>query len=174
MVDHFADGVQRLLWGIYIDDLVIHSQTWAEHLQHLWEVLNQLQRANLTLKVGRCQFRRGEVHYLRHVVGGGKVRPDPNKLKAVAEYPHPRVKKDVRAFLGLVGNYRHFVPQFADVAAPLKDLTKRKIPYQVQWTSDCQEAFMKGSIQGVPGELKVYYTYLRSRQTINLWPGCTG
>ena len=142
MIDHLLTGCEDYSGG-YIDDLVIHSQTWEEHLQHLWEVLNLLQRADLTLKVGKCQFGRGEVHYLGHVVGGGKVRPDPSKLKAVAEYPHPRVKKDVRAFLGLVGYYRRFVPQFADVAAPLTDLTKKNMPDNVQWTSDCEEAFQE-------------------------------
>lgn len=59
MIDHLLTGCENYSGG-YIDDLVIHSQTWAEHLQHLWEVLNIMQRANLTLKVGKCQIGREE------------------------------------------------------------------------------------------------------------------
>ncbi|XP_064389549.1 uncharacterized protein LOC135337548 [Halichondria panicea] len=128
--------------GCYIDDLVVYSKSWEEHLQHLQVVLERLQAAKLTLKPRKCQFGRREVRYLGHVIGGGKVRPDPQKLQAVAEYPRPQTKKDVRAFLGLVGYYRKFTPNFADIAVPLTDLTRKKKPEKVIWTGECDQSFI--------------------------------
>ena len=124
-----------------MDDIVIHSKTWEEHLIHLQEVFVRLLDAGLTLKVEKYQFGRKKVHYLGHVIGGGCVQPDPGKLKAVLEYPKPLTKKDVRAFLGLVGYYRRFVPEFSEVASPLTDLTKKKMPDKVIWTSLVERSF---------------------------------
>ena len=89
----FQRTMNRVLEGCeefarcYTDDLVVYSKSWEEHLQHL---LGRLQAAKLTLKPRKCQFGRREVRYLGHVIGGGKVRPDPQKLQAVAEYHRPR------------------------------------------------------------------------------------
>ena len=77
--------------------------------------------AKLTINVSKCQFGRSEVRYLGHVIEGGKVRPGPQKLEAACEQPVS--KKDVRAFLGLTGYYRQFVPHFATIAEPLTELT---------------------------------------------------
>ena len=127
--------------GCYIDDLVVYRKSWEQHLQHLREVLGRLKAANLTVKMKKCQFGQREVHYLGHVIGNGRVRPDPQKLQAVVEYPCPVTKKDVRAFLGLVGYYRRFIPSFASVAAPLTDLTRKKQPEKVVWSAECADAF---------------------------------
>ena len=109
----------------YSDDLVVYSKSWEEHLQHLREVLGRLKAANLTVKMKKCQFGQREVQ----------------KLQVVVEYPYPVTKKDVRAFLGLVGYYRRFIPSFASLAAPLTDLTQKKQPEKVVWSAECAEAF---------------------------------
>ena len=129
--------------GAYLDDVVIYSKSWEEHVDHLKEIFGRLNEAGLTLKVAKCQFGCKEVRYLGHVIGGGRVQPDPRKLQAIAGYPRPRTKKDVRAFLGLVGYYRRFISGFSEVAAALTDLTRKKMPDQVQWDSQCEEAFRK-------------------------------
>ena len=90
---------------VYIDDTVIFSRSWEEHLVHLREVFTCLQSAKLTIKVSKCQLGRKEVRYLGHVIGGGTVRPDPQKIEAANDYPQPGSKKEVRAFLGLAGYY---------------------------------------------------------------------
>ena len=84
-----------------------------------------------------------KAHYLGHVIGGGKVRPDPEKVSAVRDYPTPTSKKDIRAFLGLTGYYRKFIPNFATLAAPLSDLTRKCQPEKIKWSSSCEEAFQK-------------------------------
>ena len=81
------------------------------------------------------------MHYLGHVIGGGEVQLEPVKVKAVKEYPMPATKKDVRAFLGLVGYYSHFIPQFTSIAAPLSDLTKKSKSQNVEWGAAQQTAF---------------------------------
>ena len=142
MINH----VLRDCWSFaraYIDDIVIFSSSWEEHLDHLCKVLSCLQEANLTIKMAKCQFGRSEVRYLGHVIGGGKVKPDPQKLEAVKDYPTPVCKRDVRAFLGLAGYYHHFVPHFSTVAEPLTELTKGRNPDKVRWTEDCEAAFGK-------------------------------
>ena len=74
------------------------------------------------------------------MVGNGEVRPEKSKLQAVEDFQTPASKKQVRAFLGLTGYYRKFIPGYAEVAAPLTDLTKKNTPNKVQWTDDCEKA----------------------------------
>ena len=93
--------------------------------------------ANLTVKLKKCQFGGAKVHYLGHVIGGRQIHPEEMKVKAVCEYPSPVVKKDVRSFLGLVGYYWRFIPQFSAIAAPLTGLTRKGLPDKVKWTEEC-------------------------------------
>ena len=140
--------VLRDCWNFaraYIDDIVVFSSSWEEHLTHLHKVLNCLQEANLTIKMSKCQFGRIKVHYLGHayVIEGGQVKPDPRKLEAMRDYPTPVSKKQVRAFLGLAGYYRRFISHFSTIAEPLTDLTKSRNPDRVKWTDNCEVAFCK-------------------------------
>ena len=147
----------------YLDDIMIFSRSWEEHLVHLWKVLTRLQTAKLTINVAKltinvskCQFGKEEVHYLGHVIGGGTVKPDPQKLEAVNNYPRLVSKKEVRAFLRLAGYYRRFVPHFATTAEPLTELTKGRNPDQVKWSERCGEAFHKlKELLSTPPVLKV-------------------
>ena len=140
MMDHVFQGCESFA-GAYLDDVVIFSLTWEEHLKHLAEVFSRLNEAGLTVKPQKCQFAQQEDHYLGHIIGGGKVCPDPAKIASVKDYPKPQTRKDVRAFLGLTGYYRRFVPSYSTIAAPLTDLTKKGRPDKVDWSAECQEAF---------------------------------
>ena len=102
MINHVLSGCQNFARA-YIDDIVVYSRSWEEHLDHLRQVFAHLQGAGLTVKIKKCQFGRPKVPYLGHMVGGGDLEPDPGKVQGVKEYPQPETKKDVRAFLGLVG-----------------------------------------------------------------------
>lgn len=85
-----------------MDDLIIFSKTWEEHLVHLREVLNRLRAANLTAKTKKCEFGVSECVYLGHRVGCGTVQPVIDKIEAVANMEPPQTKKEVRTFLGLI------------------------------------------------------------------------
>ena len=125
----------------YIDDVAVFSGNWDDHISHLRTVFQQLQSAGLSVKLKKCQFGQSKVHYLGHRIGGGSIEPEPQKVQAVLNYPRPITKKDVRAFLGLIGYYRRFIPQFASVATSLSDLTKKGQPQIVDWGADQEDAF---------------------------------
>ena len=119
------------------------SSSWEEHLEHLTTVLDRLQVSGLTAKPSKCQFAMSECSYLGHVVGGGTVKPELDKLQAIREFPIPRTKKQIRSFLGITGYYRRFIPNFASIAVPLTDLTRKSEPEKLAWTPKCSEAFEK-------------------------------
>uniref|UniRef100_K7F0Q0 ribonuclease H n=1 Tax=Pelodiscus sinensis TaxID=13735 RepID=K7F0Q0_PELSI len=125
----------------YIDDIVVYSQTWPEHLQHLEAVLKALEDANLTANPGKCHLGRREVTYLGYTVGRGTLRPLVDKVQALQEWKRPKTKKQIRQFLGLAGYYCRFIPDFSTLATPLSDLTQKSMPTKVQWTPECEEAF---------------------------------
>ena len=79
--------------------------------------------------------------YLGHVMGNGEVKPEPSKLEAAQAFPTPRTKKQVRAFLGLTGYYRKFIPDYATIVVPLTDLTRKNMPNLIVWTPACDAAF---------------------------------
>ena len=101
----------------YLDDVIVHSDSWAQHLRHVVAVLESLRQAGLTL--------RAEVWYLGYHLGRGQVRPLVDKTTAIATCPRPKTKKEVRRFLGLAGYYRRFISAFAELTSPLTDLTRK-------------------------------------------------
>ncbi len=125
----------------YLDDIIIYSNDWQRHMEHLRAVLRALRGAGLTANPKKCAVGCVEVRYLGFHLGHGQVRPQINKTAAVATCPRPKTKKEVRQFLGLAGYYRRFVPNYSDLTSPLTDLTKKEAPDPVQWTELCQQAF---------------------------------
>jgi hypothetical protein len=115
----------------YLDDVVIHSVSWDEHMEHVRNILEKLRQAGLTVKPKKCQFATARCSYLGHVVGSGEVRPEPSKLQAVKDFPTPTTKKEVRAFLGLTGYYCRFFADYANKAVALTELTKKNVPNRV-------------------------------------------
>ena len=140
-MDNVLRGQQSFAHA-YLDDIVIFSCDWEEHLAHLRAVFEELREAGLTIKLRKCQFAMEEYSYLGHKIGGGVVQPEQDKVEAVRQYPRPLTKKNVRAFLGLAGYYRRFISRFAELARPLTDLTRKQQPDPVQWTPACEEAFI--------------------------------
>ncbi len=126
----------------YLDDVVVYSATWEEHLRHLGEVFQRIRQAGLTIHPQKCAIAKEEVKYLGHVLGRGVIRPQKDKVQAVLDCPRPQTKKDVRSFLGLVGWYRRFVPDFARRAAALSDLTRKSGSSRIQWGEEQEQAFL--------------------------------
>ena len=142
MVNRLLDGLERCS-AAYIDDVIIFSHTWPDHLLDLKEVLERVRAAGLTVKRKKCQFGMNECLYLGHLVGSGKVRPEQVKMQAVWEFKRPKTKTHVQAFLGLTGYYRKFIHQCAMLAAPLTDLIRKMAPVGVVWTPECEDSFGK-------------------------------
>ncbi|XP_059210478.1 uncharacterized protein LOC131989303 [Centropristis striata] len=136
----------------YLDDVIIHSTTWAEHVRQVAAVLGSLRQAGLTANPKKCAVGRREVRYLGYHLGGGQVRPQVDKTAAIAACPRPKSKKEVRRFLGLAGYYRRFIPNFAELTSPLTDLTRKGASDPVQWTERCQVSLerVKQTLCGEP------------------------
>ena len=107
----FQRLMERVIQGMseytaaYLDDLVVYSATWKDHLEHVRQVLVRLNESGLTAKPDMCQFGMKHCRYLGYVVSGGEVRPEVAKVEAVKKWKRPRTKKEVRMFLGLSGYY---------------------------------------------------------------------
>ena len=133
---------------VYIDDVVVYSSDFDEHLANLQQVFDRIRQAGLKLNARKCQLGCQQIKYLGHVVTGRHVRPDPAKVEAVQLLAAPRTLKQLQSFLGLVGYYRRFIPAFAEKAAPLYKLLPKGAPYK--WNDEQQKAFetLKEALQG--------------------------
>ena len=107
---------------IYLDDIIIFSTTFEEHLQRLQAVFERLKEHNLKLKPSKCELFREKVTYLGHVVSEAGIETGPTKIEAIKSWPIPKSNKDVRRFLGFTSYYRRFIKGFASLARPLNDL----------------------------------------------------
>jgi len=108
----------------YLDDIAVYSNDWVSHLKHVDLVLRKIAEAKLTIKPSKCRFAQNHVKYLGHIVGGGYRTPAEAKIQAVKDFPQPKTKTDVRAFLGLAGYYSRYIPNYATIACPLTDALK--------------------------------------------------
>ena len=139
----------NLSWCIiYLDDIIVFSQTPEEYLVRLQAIFDKLKAAGLKLKPSKCELFKKQINYLGHVVGQEGVSTDPDKIKAVTEWPRPTTFTEVRSFLGFVSYYRRFIPNFSKVAKPLKTLlqnlegtSNQKKKFKVNWGPEQQEAF---------------------------------
>ena len=142
----FSRLMDRVLAGLYwetclfyLDDIIVFSSTWEEHLARLREVFERLRHAKLKLGAAKCTFAAKEVSYLGHRVTEEGQLPDPSLLAAIRDIPPPTTATEVRSFLGLAGYYRRYVKGFAAIAAPLFALTRKEALFH--WSEDCQAAF---------------------------------
>ena len=141
LMNKVLQGIQHKFTISYLDDLLIYSKTWDEHMEHIQVVFDRLREAGLKLKMSKCDFLKQEVNYLGHVVSASGVKPDPEKIRAIKELAPPKNVKETRSLLGLCGWYRRFIDGYAKITRPLTELTKKNRPFI--WTEECQKAFEK-------------------------------
>ncbi len=127
----------------YVDDVVVFSNSWVEHLNDLRRVISCLGAAGLTLKMKKCVFGRQHLVYLGHRIGNGTLAVPELRIKALAEFARPKTKKQLRSLLGSFSYYRQFVPGFASCSSLLTPATSLKSPIQVAWTEEMTAAFRK-------------------------------
>ena len=134
----------------YLDDLLIHSQTLQEHREHFQTMFECLAKAGLTLRGEKCNIGLIRVKYLGHLFSAKGMEPDPQKIAAVHDWAIPRNISELRSFLGLASYYRRYIYQFADIAAPLNNLTNKGVTFM--WDNTCQSAFeaLKRKLTEVP------------------------
>ena len=124
-----------------MDDILVHGSTREEHDARLRDVLNRLQTAGMTLNESKCQFAKTSLTFLGHVVGKSGISPDPEKVKAITEFPTPTNVGDVRRYLGMVNHLAKFVPNLAEITQPLRELLEKNRLWT--WNENQQRAFEK-------------------------------
>ena len=139
---------------VYLDDVVIFSPTFEQHLIDLRNVFQALRTANLTVKLSKCQFCRREMKYLGHVITSNGIKPEPELIKAVKGFPKPKKLKDVQSFLSLTGYYRRFMKDYAKIAEPLLKRLRnaQQSNNHLKWTNACTESFemLKTKLMNAP------------------------
>jgi len=124
---------------VYIDDILIYSNSFEEHLKHTEEVFQILLRNGLRLKPGKCSMVKAEILFLGHIIDANGIRPDPKKVEAIKNYPIPKNVDQLRSSLGLLGYYRKFIRNYGEKAHPLTELTKKSNKWD--WQNIHTEAF---------------------------------
>ena len=123
---------------VYLDDIVVASPTFSQHLDDLDEVFTRLADAGLSLKISKCHFCKASLRYLGYIVTQEGLSPDEDKVNAIKDFPRPRSVKQVKQFLGMSGYYRRFIQGYSTVAEPLIALTRDGTPFV--WSDDCRQA----------------------------------
>ena len=113
---------------VFLDDILMHGRTLEELEERTIQALHRLRRFNLKLDPDKCVFGTSEVRHLGHVITDKGIKPDPDKIKTLINWPLPRTVRDVKSFIGFAGYYRRFIPNFAQVSRPLHDLTIGYMP----------------------------------------------
>ena len=125
--------------AVYLDDIIIYTETWEEHVDKVKQVFNRLLQHHFKVKLKKCEFGQTETTYLGHTLKGGQIAVQNDKVQAVSQLPVPTTIRQLRSFLGACNYYRRFIKDYAKIAKPLTQLLKKDTLYV--WTEDRQSAF---------------------------------
>ncbi len=112
---------------VYVDDIIVYSDSFETHLERLRHVLNHLRANNFVIQPAKCEFAKSEIIYLGHKISDKGLIPTEDKLEKISNFPQPRDVKSLQRFLGLCGYYRKFIPNFSEKMAPLNKLLRGQI-----------------------------------------------
>lgn len=126
---------------VYIDDIVIATSTFEEHLFYLKKVAERLAKANLSININKSKFCVPEIHYLGYILNKNGLSPNPGKVSAILNYPSPESVKQVRQLMGMVSWYRRFIKNLAEVTTPITALLKKSNKFI--WTDEAELALNK-------------------------------
>lgn len=123
----------------YLDDIVIVTETFEEHIEILSKIADKLQYAGLTISPSKSKFAYKRLKYLGHVIDEEGIAMDKSRLDAIENYPQPACVKDVQRLMGLAGWYRRFIKDFSEITAPITELEKKKVKFE--WNDERENAF---------------------------------
>ena len=130
---------------VFVDDILIYSQSEEEHEDHLRIILQALEDHQLYAKFSKCEFGLTEVRFLRHVVLDLGVLVDPEKVEVGTSWETPKSVFEIRSFLGFAGYYRRFIEDFSRLEAPMTRLTQKGVKFE--WDDLCEKAFQELKIR---------------------------
>jgi transposase InsO family protein len=123
----------------YLDDIVIATKTFEDHVNRLLQVAERLKKAGLTISVDKSRFCVQQLRYLGYLIDSRGLHPDPEKVCAITDYPIPKNVREVRRFLGMTGWYQRFIKNYAELACPLTGLLKTDTRFC--WTAEANRSF---------------------------------
>lgn len=116
--------------AVFFDDCLVYTTgTLTKHMDEVTTVLSKLHSVNLEASASKCRFAYKELLFVGHIVGKGTIKPDPEKIKAILEFPRPSTVTELKGFLGLANYYRRFIDGFASIANPLYDMLKKGVAW---------------------------------------------
>jgi len=125
----------------FVDDVAVHSGHWRGHLADLRRFLKVVKQSGLTLNLKKCKWAHSQVRYCGKIIGSGKILADPEKLSVLDNLSPPKTKRELRRALGFFGYFRDHIPNYAEVAKPLTDLTTKRYNAHIPWDGSHQLAF---------------------------------
>lgn len=125
----------------FIDDILVFSKTFEEHVVHLSRLLESIKKEGFRLKFSKCTFASNKAKYLGHIIQNNSIKPLKDYLIAVKNFPVPETRKNVRQFLGKINFHHKFVPHIAIILDPLHNLLRKDVKFI--WSAECQESFDK-------------------------------
>lgn len=123
----------------YIDDILIFSKTWEEHIKHIEELLDIMNKEGFKIKLSKCKFASKSVKYLGHFIQENKISPAQENLDAIKKLKRPTDKSGVRSILGSINFYLKYIQNSAEKFEPLHKLLKKNVEFN--WTNECEESF---------------------------------
>lgn len=124
VMDNLLKDLQSICL-VYLDDIIVFSTSLQEHILNLEKVFKRLRESNFKIQMDKSEFLKLETEFLGHVICKDGVKPNPNKINAIENYPIPKTPTEIKRFLGLLGYYRKFIPNFANLTKPLTQCLKK-------------------------------------------------
>lgn len=125
VMDNVLRGLQNVICLVYLDDVIVFSTSLQEHMNNLEKVFQRLRESNFKIQLDKSEFLKLETAYLGHIISKDGIKPNPDKISAIQNYPLPKTATEIKRFLGLLGYYRKFIPDFARLAKPLTQCLKK-------------------------------------------------
>lgn len=125
VMDNVLKDLQNTICLVYLDDIVVFSTSLQEHIVNLEKVFKRLRESNFKIQMDKSEFLKLETAYLGHIISNDGIKPNPDKISAIKKFPLPKTSTEIKRFLGLLGYYRKFIPEFARVTKPLTQCLKK-------------------------------------------------
>ena len=124
----------------YVDDILVYSDTFEQHLKRLRQVFSHLAAASIQLKEVKCRFAYHQCEFLGHHISQEGRGPTDDYLNKISSFPRSNTVQELQRFLGVINYYRCYLPRMSEIAAPLNKLTKKGMKWL--WDDECEQAYL--------------------------------
>ena len=135
----FQDFITESVLVVYLDDILIHTESWPQHLQVLRRVLQRITQHRLQLQLKKCKWGCTKLKFLGYMISAAGIQMDPEKINSITAFPQRTSVRKLQSFLGLVNFSLRFVPNLASVTQPLHRLLAKGATFS--WSPECQKSF---------------------------------